>query len=179
MIRFEQLKTKPQILNCLTGLSMAGFLELLPAFGAAYETDLTQRDERRATPRQRKRGAGQKGALPLMEDKLLFILFYFRQYPVQMAQGFFFGMGQPQANEWIHRLTPLLKQALGYEMQLPARAPQDIQQVLATCPGLEFILDGTERPIRRPQDQDRQQQNWGKGSERVLDRSSFKGSLRR
>jgi hypothetical protein len=160
MIRFEQLKTKPEMLKCLTGLSMAGFLEMLPAFGAAYEHDLAQRDERRATPRQRKHGAGQKGALPLVEDKLLFILFYFRQYPVQMAQGFFFGMGQPQANEWIHRLTPILKQALGYEMQLPARAPQDIRQVLSTCPGLEFILDGTERPIRRPQDKHRQQQNY-------------------
>ena len=57
-------------------------------------------------------------------------------------------------------LSPILKQALGYEMQLPARAPKDIQQVLATCPGLEFILDGTERPIRRPQDKDRQRQNY-------------------
>jgi hypothetical protein len=28
--------------------------------------------------------------------------------------------------------------------------------VLAACPGLEFIIDGTERPIRRPKDQDQQ-----------------------
>lgn len=160
MIRFEQLKNKPQMLSCLTGLSLTAFVELLPAFGVAYETDLAQRDERRARPRQRGRGAGQKGALPRIEDKLLFILFYYRMYPVQMAQGFFFGMGQPQANEWIHRLSPILKQALGYERQLPARAPKDIQQVLSACPGLEFIIDGTERPIRRPKDKDRQQQNY-------------------
>lgn len=160
MIRFEELKNKPQMLSCLTGLSLTAFRELRVAFGAAYEKDLTQRDEQRAKPRQRGRGAGQKGALPRIEDKLVFILFYFRMYPVQMAQGFFFGMGQPQANEWIHRLSPILKQALGYEMQLPAREPKAIQQVLSACPGLEFILDGTERPIRRPKDQDRQQQNY-------------------
>jgi hypothetical protein len=81
-------------------------------------------------------------------------------YPVQMAQGFFFGMGQPQANEWIHRLTPILNQALGYEMQLPARKAKDIEQVLSECPELEFIIDGTERPIRRPKNKDRQRENY-------------------
>ncbi len=67
---------------------------------------------------------------------MLFILFYFRIYPVQMVQGFLFGMGQPQANDWIQRLTPILNQALGYEMQLPARQAKDIEQVLAACPVL-------------------------------------------
>jgi DDE superfamily endonuclease/Helix-turn-helix of DDE superfamily endonuclease len=156
MIRFEQLKNKPAMLKCLTGLTVEGFLALLPAFEVAYEVDLTRRDAQRAHPRQRGRGAGQKGALPALADKLLFILFYFRVYPVQMAQGFFFGMGQPQANEWIHHLSPVLKAALGYELQLPARTPKTIQAVLETCPGLEFIIDGTERPIRRPKDPERQ-----------------------
>ena len=160
MIRFEQLKNKPAMLKCLTGRTVEGFLALLPAFEAAYEAAWAQRDARRAVARQRARGAGQKGALPHIADKLAFILFYFRIYPVQMAQGFFFGMGQPQANEWIHRLSPVLKAALGYDLQLPARQPQDIKAVLETCPGLEFIIDGTERPIRRPQDPARQKANY-------------------
>lgn len=160
MIRFEQLKTKPAMLKCLTGLTVEGFLALLSAFAVAYGVHLEQRDEQRGTPRQRKRGAGQKGALPSLADKLLFILFYFRVYPVQMAQGFFFGMGQPQANEWIHRLSPVLRAALGYDLQLPARQPQDIKAVLESCPGLEFIIDGTERPIRRPTDSARQKANY-------------------
>ncbi len=160
MIRFEPLKKKPAMLKCLTGLTVEGFLALLPAFATAYEVELTQRDERRGIPRQRKRGAGQKGALPDIADKLVFILFYFRQYPVQMAQGFFFGMGQPQANEWIHRLSPVLQAALGYDLQLPARRPQTIRAVLEACPGLEFIIDGTERPIRRPTDGERARANY-------------------
>jgi len=73
-----------------------------------------------------------------------------------MVQGYFFGLGQAQANEWIHRLTPLLRQALGEQRQLPARKTKDVTQVLASCVGLEFILDGTERPIRRPKDKDKQ-----------------------
>ncbi|WP_225913759.1 helix-turn-helix domain-containing protein [Leptolyngbya ohadii] len=35
-------------------------------------------------------------------DKLLFILVYFRLYPTQEVQGFLFGIGQPQAHEWVH-----------------------------------------------------------------------------
>jgi DDE superfamily endonuclease/Helix-turn-helix of DDE superfamily endonuclease len=160
MIRFAQLKNKPHTLKSLTGLPVEGFEALLPAFKAAYEADWEQRDRQRSVPRQRERGAGQKGAMPELADKLVFILFYFRVYPVQIVQGFLFGMGQPQANEWIKRLSPVLKRALGYDLQLPARAPADIKGVLASCPGLEFIIDGSERPIRRPKDKERQKANY-------------------
>ena len=61
-------------------------------------------------------------------------------------------MGQFQANEWVHRLTRLLNQALGYEKQLPEREPANLKQVLAACPSLEFMIDGAERPINRPKD---------------------------
>jgi hypothetical protein len=160
MIHFEQLKNKPAMLKSLTGLSLEGFMALLPAFEVAYRAEVARRDAQRKAPRQRKLGAGQKGALPEMADKLVFILFYFRQYPVQMVQGFLFGMGQPQANDWIHRLSPVLKAALGYDLQLPARTPKDIKAVLEACPGLEFIIDGTERPMRRPQDKVRQKTHY-------------------
>jgi hypothetical protein len=160
MLRYERLKNKPKLLKCLTGLNVEAFNKLLQGFKRAYEEDLEKRDQQRREPRERRPGGGQKGTLVAIEDKLIFILFYFRMYPVQMAQGFFFGMGQPQANEWIHRLTPILNQALGYEMQLPARTAKDIEQILLGCPELEFILDGTERPIQRPKDKDRQRQNY-------------------
>jgi hypothetical protein len=91
---------------------------------------------------------------------IVFILFYFRHYPVQELQGYLFGMGQAQAWDWIHRLTPILNQALGYEQQLPGRKKQDVGQILADCPGLEFIIDGTERPIRRPKDKKRQETHY-------------------
>jgi hypothetical protein len=53
-----------------------------------------------------------------------------------------------------------LNQALGYEKQLPARKAQDIEQVLKMCPDLEFIIDGTERPIRRPKSKKKQEDNY-------------------
>jgi hypothetical protein len=160
MVKFEELKKRPSLFKNFTGLSLEGFYELLAAFRRAYEEDLERRDVERERPRQRKRGGGRKGRLLTIEDKLVFILFYFRIYPIQVLQGYLFGMGQPQANEWVHRLTPILNQALGYEMQLPARQKNDIKEVLEACPGLEFIIDGTERPIRRPKDEERQRENY-------------------
>lgn len=148
------------VFQCFTGLNLAAFYELLPSFEQAYETDLDQRDKERARKRQRERGGGRNGALSGSENKLLFILFYFKVYPVQEVQGYVFGMGQTQAGEWIHRLTPILNQALGYEKQLPARKAQDIEQVLKMCPNLEFIIDGTERPIRRPKSKKKQEDNY-------------------
>jgi len=94
------------------------------------------------------------------KDKLLFILFYFRHYPTQAVQGFLFGIGQALANVWVHRLTGMLNQALGYEQQLPERQPHKLEQVLATCPELEFVMDGTERRINRPKDKEKRDQHY-------------------
>ncbi|UIE37518.1 transposase family protein [Leptodesmis sichuanensis] len=71
-----------------------------------------------------------------------------------------FGIGQPQANEWVHRLSGVLNSALGYEKHLPERKPSRLKQVLHQCPSLEFIIDGTERPINRPQDSTTQQDTY-------------------
>src|SRR5437660_1305556 len=95
-------------------------------------------------------------------------LFYFKYYPVQEVQGYLFGMGQPQANEWVHRLTPVLNRALGAEQQLPRREASTIRQVLAACLGLKFILDGMERPIRRPHEQAKQEQHYSDKNSRKI-----------
>lgn len=158
MITFQLLKKNLVAFQCFTGFNLAAFYELLPAFERAYEAVLDKRDQERKPKRQRERGGGRNGALPRLEDKLLFILFYFKVYPVQELQGYMFGMGQTQAGEWIYRLTPILNLALGYEKQLPARKTQDIEQVLKMCPDLEFIIDGTERPIRRPKNKEKQKE---------------------
>jgi hypothetical protein len=71
-------------------LNLAVFYELLPSFEQAYEVDLDQRDKERARKRQRERGGGRNGVLSGLENKLLFILFYFKVYPVQESAGLCF-----------------------------------------------------------------------------------------
>jgi hypothetical protein len=147
---YAELRTKPRTLCSLTGLRIQEFEALLASFGNAWDSFIQDTLQREG--RQRAIGAGRKAHLSGLEDQLLFILVYFRLYPTQEVQGFLFGMSQAQANHWIHRLTRVLNQALGHEQQLPEREPANLESVLRRCPSLEFIIDGTERRVNRPQD---------------------------
>jgi hypothetical protein len=68
-----------------------------------------------------------------MEDKLLFILFYFKVYPLQEVIAFLFGTSQGRVNEWIHTLSIVLQMALGEAQALPERNPKNLEQTLG-CP---------------------------------------------
>lgn len=147
---FEELQDKPRVLQSLTSINVQEFATLLVSFKAAWETFVQETFQREG--RKRAYGGGRTAHLRSLEDKLLFILVYFRLYPTQEVQGFLFGMSQAQANEWIHRLSGVLNQALGHEKHLPEREPANLKAVLDVCPSLEFMIDGTERPINRPKD---------------------------
>src|SRR5947199_8151684 len=160
MLDFQKIRTRPRVFQQLTGLTLAAFQTLLTDFERAYDDDRQQRDRQRPTPRHRRPGGGAKGVLSTPEDKLVFLLFYFRQYPTQETLAFLFGFSQGQACKWIHRLTPIVNRALGYELQLPARQPTPLQEVLRACPGLEFLIDGAERPIRPPKHNQRRRDDY-------------------
>src|SRR5215204_5019921 len=151
-MKYEEARTKPRVFQQLTGLKIEEFDKLKGAFQKASEEE-----EPRESP------AGRKAVLVTCEDKLFFILFYLRHYPTQEVLGFLFGISQGQANHWIHRLTPVVKEALGAENELPGRTAEDVEGLMEACPELGFIIDGTERPIRRPQDsEDRRNDYSGK-----------------
>ena len=127
-LTYAELKQKPRILLSLTGLRVSEFEKLLVSFEKAWDSESKKKAEQ--PERKRGVGGGRKATLATMADKQLFILFYFRHYPTQEVQGYLFEMGQPQANEWVHRLSHLLNQALGYEKQLPEREPGNLKDVL-------------------------------------------------
>ena len=152
MLSFRRIANKPRLIRNFTGLAERQFIELVSTFDKADKNE----SQSRSKARQRLTGAGRKPVLSTIEDRLLFILFYFRFYPTQEVLGFFFSLSQGQANHWVHRLTPVVNAALGYKMQLPERKPANIEKILSECPDLQFIIDGTERPIVRPKDRARQ-----------------------
>src|SRR3954451_13052711 len=135
-MKYEEARTKPWVFQQLTGLKIEEFDKLKGAFQKASEEE-----EPRESP------AGRKAVLRTYEDKLFFILVYLRHYPTQEVLGFLFGISQGQANQWIHRLTPLVKEALGDEKDVPGRTADDIEGSMQACPKAVFIIDGTERPI--------------------------------
>lgn len=140
-------------MHALTGLRAEEFAQLLPAFTTAYAAARQRAGRERV--RRRQPGGGCTGHLPMPAAKLLFILVYVRHYPLQHLQGLLFGISQPQACAWIHTLLPVLEAALGQVVVLPARPTETLAALQDRCPDLQFLLDATERPIRRPQDRQR------------------------
>ena len=104
MLIYNELKNKPREFLAATGLKLDEFEKLLPAFRTAYEKKYPPELTQEGKTRQRQIGGGATGALPKIEDKLFFILVYQKTNPLQTMHGLQFGLSQPQANDWIHRL---------------------------------------------------------------------------
>jgi len=145
-MKTNKIINNPSLLKSLTGFSQAKFNELLPSFEKAFHEAQINK------PRKRSPGAGRKRGEEIGSIKylLVFILFYFKIYPIQELQGFLFGISQERACEWIHILTPILNKALGYEICLPARKTKDLAEVLKNYPDLNMALDGVGRHTQRP-----------------------------
>ena len=111
--------------------------------------------------RQRQPGAGHQGTFSTAQAKLFFVLFYFKCYPLQEVMAVLFGVSQGQVSHWVGVLTPVVNEALGRELLLPARRPAGLETLLKEVPELRLlVIDGAERPIRRPKDKDDQKQNY-------------------
>ena len=96
-----------------------------------------------------------------IQDKLFFILFYFKCYPTFDVAGLLFDLHRSGSHEWMHRLQTVLETALGQKMVLPERKVDSIEAFLLRFPGVKrLMIDGTKRPVQRPQDPEQQQLNY-------------------
>lgn len=158
-MEIEKILKNRRVMLAMTSLEPEEFEQLVFPFQKEWERQ-NIRKTYEGELRQRDVGAGCKGKLESIRCKLFFILMYFKLYPIQEAMSFFWGIHQGQICRWIHRLTPVLQKALGRELKLPERQPQKLHAILQQCPELKFIIDGTDRRVRRPQDEDQQKKHY-------------------
>jgi DDE superfamily endonuclease/Helix-turn-helix of DDE superfamily endonuclease len=161
MLIYNELKIKPRAFLAATGLKLDEFEQLLPAFQMAYEKKYPPHLRQEGKIRQRQIGGGATGALPKIEDKLFFILVYQKTNPLQTMHGLQLGLSQPQANDWLHRLLPVLQQALrdlGEAPERDARRVATSELARAGCPDL--TIDGSERRRQRPQNHAKQKEHY-------------------
>lgn len=149
MIRYETVKDNPSVFIAMTSLSVAEFQILCGFFATAWEEHFGSKKSPEPT------GPGRRPCLKTIEDNLLFILFYLKLYPLQVIIGFLFGLSQSRANEIIHELTTVLCLALRNMNCMPERDPQMLSVHLVE-EEQDLSLDGTERRIQRPTDDDTQ-----------------------
>lgn len=154
-LTYARIKDKPKKLLALTGLTRAEFDDLLVAFKTVSQPNPTTTQH--GQPRQRQAGGGRKATLQLAEDRLLFILVYMKTYPLQEIMAELFDLDVSNVNEWIHRLLPLLRDALDELGVLPERDAHAVAQAQTQRPaGQTVIVDGTERRRQRPKNPEKQ-----------------------
>jgi DDE superfamily endonuclease/Helix-turn-helix of DDE superfamily endonuclease len=166
MLRYAQLRSKPHLLQRLTGLPAADFAVLLgrfiPAWDAAERQRLSRPDRRHAI------GGGHPYRLQEPADKLLLVLTLCRQGLTYAFAGLLFGLDESNARKLFLRLLPVLQeaadphlarfldQALALREQLGGGSVGSWDALLERCPELaEVAIDGTEQPCRRPTDKPR------------------------
>ncbi len=152
MTNYTRLSQKPKQFHALTGYTLEEFCTLLPAFAARFLAHVREYTLRGKKRRKRRYVSYKNSPLPTMEDKLLFILMYLRKATTQDIFGEVFGIPQPVVNMWIHVLHPCLNQTLVDLDMIPARTASDLET--GNDEIKVYFQDGTERPIRRPKDQD-------------------------
>jgi len=152
-MKYDKVRRNAVQLLSLTGFTVVEFEAFLPTFKYhwdEYYTHFTMK----GIPRTRLSYNRKTSQLPLISDKLLFILSYLKNNPLQEYHGATYGMTQPQCNVWVHLLSEILRKTLKTLGELPERNHLRVQYLLGQCE--DIFLDGTERPIERPQDEDRQ-----------------------
>ena len=93
-------------------MTLDEFQQLVPPFEAAFQARMVawRMDGKPRTPRRF--SVYKNCPLPTPEDRLVFLLTSLKTSALQVVQGRLLGMGQSQANQWIHLLLPVLLAAL-------------------------------------------------------------------
>jgi len=175
-LSYTEVSKRPALLQRLTGLNGKEFETLLSSFSTQYNQQVIQ-PRVNAPGRKRKAGGGQKGAMPDVTDKLLFILVYTKIYPLLFVQGLFFGMAESKACKWVGILLPVLDAAMGAIPVRPKRATgRSLEEIIADFPELKelgVLTDGTERPIRRPKDDEEQKKHYSEKREATYEQTHY------
>ena len=136
----------------MTGLDIETYEILLKSFTSVYEENKAKSTKKLV----RKPGGGLKSALPSVEIKLLFVLYYLKAYPTFDLLGDRFGLATSKANEHLHKLMPLLATTLSILGVMPKRefsTPEELKKELESAGGIETVLiDATEREHFRYED---------------------------
>jgi len=145
LITYEKVKSDPILFLSMTSLNVEEFNHLCVFFEKAWFNYFGCKKEPNPTR------PGRPPVLKTVEDNLLFILFYLKLYPLQIIQGFLFGLGQSRTNDLIYELVEVLTIALEDMEYMPERNPEKFPHHIE---GEEQALsiDGTEHRIERPSD---------------------------
>lgn len=145
LFSYLSAKHDKETFKSMTGLAAEEFDELCKVFGECW-------NERTEAHKKDASKGGRKCILNTMEDRLFFILFYLKTYPLQQVLAFSFEMSQGEANRLVHLLSDVLNDTLKKGGFTPPRLPDEMLAKLDMEATQDYSIDGTERRIVRPSD---------------------------
>jgi hypothetical protein len=152
MVNIKWAMKSERLMKAITGLSIREFYGIVPDFEKNIKGHFKK--NRHVNPE-----LGRAFILETPEEKLFFILFYCRCYPTFDVASFFFGVDRSSCCRWAHWFIGALEITLGEKCVFPKRKLKCADDVLCLIPEIEeLFIDGTERPIRRPHNNDRQKE---------------------
>jgi hypothetical protein len=160
MMNINRILKNERLMLALTGLNSKEFKELLPTFATVWNKRRREYYNLNAAG-NRAMGGGRKGFLKTVEDKLFYILFYYKCYPTFDLAGFIFGCDRSKACLRQQELSKILESSLGKKLVMPKRQMRTIEEFIEAFPEVkEVFIDGTERPIQRPKNKVKQKNNY-------------------
>lgn len=126
--------------KALTGLSTQEFDQLLERFAPRWQEFIEHHTFNGKF--RRKRYSPRGSSLKTHQDRLFFILVYYKNNHLQQQQASMFGMTREMCNKWIAVLEPILLKSL--KEFAPKKRFEDLP------PQSVCLMDATERPIQRP-----------------------------
>lgn len=146
---YNYISKNPHLFPAVIGITEKQFYKLLKHF----KKELANYEYESAYSKNRIRsiGGGRKSKLSTPEEKLLFILFYYKVYPTYRLAEIFFEMDHTNIYRWKVKLENTLQRCISFELELRTVQARTVNDVIEVCPQLsEILIDATERPIRRP-----------------------------
>lgn len=151
------LRKGDRALRSLIGMPLTKYKALCLAFELELSKIATEEDKVRV----RKLGGGRRHTLETTSQKLLFILFYLKTYPTYDLAGVLFDVDASQAYRWVSIYLPILENTLGSKQLLPLRKVSSIADFVLNFPDVRKVcVDGTEIPIQRPKNKEKQSENY-------------------
>lgn len=152
MIKVERCLKDDRLMRATTGLSIEKFERLAEDFKESLKKDAQERYQQRkeSDSKARHPGGGRKGNVKTYQEKLFFILLYFKCYPTFDFLGLLFDLARKNAKARVDNLTPILEKTLKRKMVLPKRKISSLEEFLEVFPEAQDLFpDGTERPYHR------------------------------
>lgn len=159
MINIQRALANKRLMLALTGATPQEFENLIPAFTQAYLEEKRKQHAKNAN--EREFGGGRIGFLKTIPEKLFFILLYYKCYPTYDLVSLIFNCNRSNGCRRQFQLSKSLEKTLKKKLTLPVRKMKTLEEFFEAFPGArEVFIDGTERPIQRPKDRQKQKSNY-------------------